>query len=56
MKNTAMYYLNLLALPLLFIAFLIANMYKLNKQAVRWTMSETANAYESNRRCFKQGE
>lgn len=52
MKNTALYYLNLLALPLYFIVALIANMYR----AVRCAKSETASVYQENRRYFKQGE
>jgi hypothetical protein len=51
--NTVLYYLNLTLLPLFFTVVLVKNVYNLTKQAFRWSVSETMNAYRSNRRVFK---
>jgi hypothetical protein len=52
--NTVLYYLNLTLMPLLFVVILVKNVYNLTKQAFRWSVSETMNAYRSNRRVFKK--
>ena len=51
--NKALYYINLLALPVFFIVSFTMNMYKMTKQAFRWSVSETKSAYQGNRRHFK---
>ena len=51
--NTVLYYLNLAFMPLLFVVILVKNVYILTIQAYHWTVSETKNAYRSNRRVFK---
>jgi hypothetical protein len=51
--NTVLYYLNLTFLPLLFLVILVQNVYKMLKQAIRWSVYETKQAYRSNRRVFK---
>ena len=48
-----LYYLNVAILPLYFIVALVSNMFKLTKQAISWSVSETKSAYQSNRRYYK---
>lgn len=51
--NTVFYYLNLTVVPVFFLVSLVKNMFTLTKQAFRWTVGETKEAYRSNRRYFK---
>lgn len=51
--NAVAYYANIIATPIFFIVVLVKNMYRLNKQAIRWSVSETSAALASNRRYFK---
>ena len=51
--NNALYYVNLMLMPVYFIMVFTMNMYKLTKQAWRWSVNDTKSAYHSNRRYFK---
>jgi hypothetical protein len=50
--NKALYYINLPLLPAFFAVSFALNMYKLTKQAFRWSVSETKDTYRSNRRHY----
>jgi hypothetical protein len=50
--NKALYYANLLILPVFFALAFVMNLYKLTKQAWRWSVNETKDAYRSNRRHY----
>jgi hypothetical protein len=52
--NKIYYYANvLIGVPLLFIVAFSMNMWKLTKQAFRWSVAETKSAYQENRRHYK---
>jgi len=49
-----MYYIQLTLMPVFFVLVLAKNSYKLMKQAVRWSISETQAAYRSHRRVYNK--
>ena len=49
-----MYYIQLTLMPVFFIMVLTKNSYKLMKQAWRWSVSETMEAYRSHRRVYNK--
>ena len=51
--NKALYYLNLLIMPVYFVMVFAMNMYTFTKQAWRWSVNDTKRSYHSNRRYFK---
>jgi hypothetical protein len=48
------YYIQLTLLPVFFVMVLTKNTYKLMKQAFRWSVSETMEAYRSHRRVYNK--
>lgn len=52
--NNFLYYIQLTLMPLLFIVVFTKNSYKLMKQALRWSISETMEAYRSHRRVYNK--
>lgn len=53
--NKFLYYANLIFVaPFLFMVILMINLYKMNKQAIRFTMSQFRDDYKAARRYYKQ--
>ena len=51
--NRLSYYANLLLMPLFFVVVFVRNMWRLSKQAYRWSIVETKSGYYENRRAHK---
>lgn len=49
-----MYYIQLTLMPVFFVLVLTKNVYKLMKQAWRWSVSETQAVYRSHRRAYNK--
>lgn len=54
MKNTILYFANLALLPLVCVVFFAVNMFKLTRQAIRWTVSDITSSYHANRRYYNR--